>query len=767
VDTLSLLHQTLGGRYRIEREIGRGGMALVYLAEDLKHRRRVAVKVLNPISAAHIGSERFLREIEIAARLAHPNILPLHDSGDADGILYYVMPFVEGETLRGRLNREKQLPLDDAIQVAREVADALAYSHSMGLIHRDIKPENILFQSGHAVVTDFGIARAVTDRVTESGMAIGTLPYMSPEQAAARSDLDGRTDIYSLGCVLYEMLTGELPLGPTISPASQEGPAVDLRTIRPSISLPLADVIGKALARVPADRFSTALQFREALDAPVMPLRPAKKVRWRQFALAGGLLAVVAAYRILAPAVPGNIKLAVLPFENLTGDPAQDYFSDGLTEEMITQLGRLAPQRLGIIARTSAMRYKKTDKPVDQIGRELGAEYVLEGSARREGNRVRIAAQLIRARDQTQVWAETYDRDMSGILVVQGAVAQGVAGSLALTLLPGERARLASPRAVNPEAYEAYLRGHEHNSKLTRADLETSLEYYRIALAKDSSYALAYAGIAHAWSGLQQMGFVPPAEAQPHMREAIAQALALDSTLAGAHARLAGLTAWSDWNWKAGEVEFQKALALDPGAAETHASYSHFLQIMKRPTEAATHIRKAMELDPLNPQVRAFYAVVLNQDRRFDEGLAQLRQVLATVPNMPMALTQVPNALHLQGRLDEALKEERTAWSLRKDEEALRVLEQGYAEGKYPGAMHRLADLLAARTRSPAAARLNVAAYYLKAGDHDKALDWLERAFQARDPNVPYIRIAPLYDPLRGEARFEKVIEGLRFPPVD
>jgi serine/threonine-protein kinase len=788
-DLLNRLERALGDRYRVEREVGRGGMAIVYLAEDLKHHRRVAIKVLKPELVPALGTERFLREIEIAARLAHPNILPLYDSGvhGDPPLLYYVMPYVEGETLRDRLNREKALPLDEAVQIAREVAEALGYAHSLGLVHRDVKPENILFQAGHAVVSDFGIARVISQargdlggHLTESGIAVGTLSYMSPEQAAGKRDLDSRTDIYSLGCVLYEMLAGDVPLGPSASARSMEGPVAELRLARESVSIPLASVIAKAMARVAADRFATAAQFTEALARATGPHAAAPEVRratrtWPRMRIAvlAGAIAVGGAasalglwdraFRTTAGAT-NSIKLAVLPFENMTGDPAQEYFSDGLTEEMITQLGRLNPQRLGVIARASIMRYKRTDKPVAQIGRELDVAYVLQGSARREGDRVRIAAQLIRVRDQTQLWADSYDREFSGILAVQSAVAQGVAGSLALALLPGEQTRLATARPVSPGAYEAYLRGREHANKLAQADLETALRYYSVALQHDSTYALAYVGIAQAWGRLQQMGFVPISVAERPARTAVSRALALDSTLGEAHYALAAIKTWTDWDWAAGEEEFRKAIALAPNVSEGRAAYAHFLELMKRPAEAALQIEQALALDPFNVMVRAFNATMLIHRRRYDEALAQERQVLATVPNMPMGLSGTQIALHLKGSFADALEAERAMWAARNDRAILAVLERGNAEARYPAAQSRVAEVLAVRARANHTAPLAVAVHYIKAGELGPAMEWLERSYEAHEPAMPYISVSPLYDPLRSDPRFQDLLRRMKLP---
>jgi serine/threonine-protein kinase len=787
-DLLRRLESALGERYRLADEIGRGGMAIVYLAEDVKHHRRVAIKVLRPELAQALGAERFLREIEIAARLTHPHILALHDSGEADGLLYYVMPYVEGESLRDRLSREHQLPVDEALRIATQVASALGYAHSRDVVHRDIKPENILLAGEEVLVADFGIARLISaagaEQLTSTGFPPGTPLYMSPEQGAGEKHLDGRSDLYSLGCVLYEMLAGSPPFtGPTaqaIQARRTTDPVPPLRTVRETVPVPVEQAIFKALAKVPADRFTTAAQFSEALETGTAPQAAASVVaqsrprKWLPIAALGSLVALATALwvgvlrdRIFRPATDAavSIKVAVLPFANLTGDPAQEYFSDGLTEEMITELGRLHPPGLAVIARTSAMQYKRTDKPAAQIGRELGVQYILEGSTQREKNHVRISARLIRVRDQTQLWADSYDRELTEILSVQSAVAEAVARSLSLALLPGEQTHLAAARRVDPEAFEAYLRGISYSDRLTKPDLETALHYFAMALQKDSTYALAYVGIAAAWGGLQQMGFASPREAQPRLKEAASRALALDSTLAEAHYYWGVVRFWTDWDWSSGDEEFRTALRLNPNFPEGRAIYAHVLMILRRPQEAMQHIERALELDPFNPFVRVFYAVMLAQLGRHAEALEQFRRVEATVPNMPIVLVQIPSQLHFLGRDDEALVAERASWTQRNDQEMLHALDEGAAAGGYPMAMHRIADLSADRARVTGAGIGRVSAYYLRAGDSERALEWLERAYEAHDPSMPYIGVAPINEPLRKDPRFQSLIRRMNLPP--
>ncbi len=393
------LQAVLPERYTIERELGRGGMATVFLAQDRKHHRAVALKVLSPDLAAALGTDRFLREIAFAAGLTHPHILPLHDSGEAGGLLYYVMPYVEGESLRGRLIRERQLSFEDALRIASQVADALDYAHGRDVVHRDIKPENILFESGHAVVSDFGIARAIKvadeGRATGTGIAVGTPGYMSPEQAQGIDQLDGRSDLYSLGCVLYEMLAGEPPF---------TGRSI-LRTVRDTVPDWLEQTVTRALAKIPADRFATAAEFIAGLSKP---------------------LTITLAEAASAPAPEHSI--AVLPFVNLSADPENGYFCDGMTEEILNALS--AVPLLRVAARTSSFAFKDVTEHVRTIGERLGVRAVLEGSVRRADTKLRVTAQLINVADGFHLWSHTYEREMKDVFAVQDEIARAIVHAL-------------------------------------------------------------------------------------------------------------------------------------------------------------------------------------------------------------------------------------------------------------------------------------------------------------------------------------------------
>src|SRR5438309_4553205 len=449
-DLLARLQAALADRYTIERELGRGGMATVYLAQDRKHHRQVAIKVLKPELAAALGPERFLREIDTAARLNHPHILPLHDSGEADGFLFYVMPYVEGESLRDRLTRERQLPVEDAVQIAREVADALSYAHSHDVVHRDIKPENILLEAGHAVVSDFGIARAVTaaaaGNLTETGIALGTPGYMSPEQGAASGRVDERSDIYSLGCVLYEMLAGQPPYtGPSAESIVRQHLAAApprVSAMRAAVPPAIEQAIVRALAKTPADRFATAAELVEALAAPTQRVRATgRRTSWLAAGagLAATLVAAAAGLFVLSrphgtPALAGPTgqSIAVLPFVNVSGAPQEEYLSDGISEELINALSKL-PQ-LQVVARPSSFTFKGKNEDVRQIAQALQVATVLGGSVRRAANRLRVTAQLTDARNGYNLWSETYDRQMGEVFAVEDEISHAIMRALQVHL---------------------------------------------------------------------------------------------------------------------------------------------------------------------------------------------------------------------------------------------------------------------------------------------------------------------------------------------
>jgi serine/threonine protein kinase/tetratricopeptide (TPR) repeat protein len=644
------LQAALADRYTIEREVGHGGMATVYLAQDRKHHRRVAIKVLRPELAAALGPERFLREIEIAAKLAHPNILMLIDSGEAAGLLYFVMPYVEGDSLRERLNREKQLALDDALQITREVADALGHAHSLGIVHRDIKPENILFEAGQAVVSDFGIARAITvaggGRLTETGVAVGTPAYMSPEQAAGERQLDGRSDLYSLGCVLYEMLAGEPPFtGPSAQAVLARhtlDPVPPLRTVRKAVPEHVERAALKALEKVAADRFATARQFVDALDVtPAVPLPTWRRILGRRSVRVGlGVTIVVAAAglglrlrssRGPKTSDPPHPKIVVLPFQNL-GAPEDRWFADGITEEITSRLGQISG--LGVISRTSAMQ--SAGKPLHEIATELGVQYVLEGTIRSDQlpdgvRQVRVTPQLIRVSDDTHLWAERYTASLARgeIFDAQANIAEHVAQALDVTLREGERQALRTKPTANPEAYDAYLRGNQYaHGGYLKTDSRAAMAVYRRAVELDPQFSEAHARLSDQYS----LGCLDSTLALA-LRHA-EHALALNPDLAWGHLALADYyLCKGDWEHHRSEVALAEKFGANSGEILQLTSWLHYG--LGEYDGFVRNSERAFELDPLSADNALTLGVAYFTLRRHAEAERYIDRAIALDPGKP------------------------------------------------------------------------------------------------------------------------------------
>jgi len=783
------------GRYEILEPLGAGGMGEVYRAHDERLDREVALKVLPADTLTDdTARARMVREARMAARLNHPHVCTVHEVGEADGQVYIAMELVEGDALADIL-AEGALPVEQTVTYGTQVADALAHAHERGVVHRDLKSGNVVITpEGRAKVLDFGLAKQLVGEelaeatteygatLTVPGSVVGTLAYMAPEQLRGQA-ADARSDVWALGVVLYEMLGGRRPFaGPTgyeLSSAILNEPPPPLPD---GVPASVTAVVERCLAKDADERFESAEGVRAALETAqtggvvTFPTARTPGLQHRRWWLAGA--AVVAILAVLAMldvggvrrlvlgrvGQPQAVRMAVLPFVNLTGDPEQEYLSDGITQEMITELGRLHPEGLSVIARSSVMRYKGGDTPIDQIGRELNVEYVLEGSARREADRVRITAELIHVADQTQLWADRYERELAGILAVQSEVAQEVARALALELLPTEQqSPLATARTVNPEAYDAYLQGSYHWKKLTPEGLDTGQRYFELALEKDPSYAPAFEGLAWVWAVRQQINITPPHEAGPKAKAAALRAIELDEDYAGAHAALAVVRTWTDWDWAGAEVEWRRALELEPNRANAHAFYAHFLAITGRIDEGVQHGERAIELDPFNALFHGLYALVLYYDRRYDDAVAAANTTLTIQPDEGRARTARWLSLYAKGMHEEFLALQRE--NIARDPERVAAFEQGLAEAGFKGAQRRIADVIAARYGTPGGwSAKTVAQHYLFAGDSARALDWLEQAFEDRDPDLPFIFCRPNFDPVRSDPRFQDLLRRMNLP---
>jgi serine/threonine-protein kinase len=730
---IAALGAAVAGRYNIEREIGRGGMATVYLADDVRHGRQVALKVLDPELARAVGPDRFLREIGIAARLSHPHIMPLFDSGDAAGHLFYVMPFVRGESLRQRLDREGRLPVDDALKIVRDVAEALDHAHARGVVHRDIKPENILLSEGQAIVADFGIALAAdaaASRLTGTGLVVGTPAYMSPEQLFGEGT-DARSDQYSLACVVYEMLAGEAPHAAATPRAIVAKRLVDsapsMRRVRSIVPVSIDDAVKRALAKDPASRFASVGQFASALTAPASTR--AKCV-------------------------------AVLPFSNFSADPENEYFADGITEDVIAHLSKI--RSLKVISRTSVMPFKGREGVgnVAEIAAKLGATTLLEGSVRRAGDRVRIVAQLIDAETDQHLWSETYDRKLVDIFDIQTDVALQIAGALKAELTRDEESRVRKEPTNDLRAYQLYVFGRQSLIKFTPEAMLAAIDYFDRAIARDPSFALVHANAAQAYIELAEIGAIAPETAFHRAAEYANKAVALDPELGEAHSTVAYLKMVREFDWAGAEAEFKRALELNPNGADSYDLYGRLCSSLGRFDDAIPLIARAQELDPLAH--RLDMATVLLRAGRYGEAVASARSATELDPSGDRAQATLGWALFLGGSTDEGIAHLRkavahsantTSW-LGQLGEALGLT------GRTDEARAVLRQL-EERSRASFVSPYTLAYVYTGLGEADRAIDLLEHAVRERTGAAYGIKGSFLFAPLRTHPRFQALLREL------
>jgi serine/threonine-protein kinase len=762
-----------GERYRVERELGRGGMATVYLAHDPRHDRPIALKVLLPELALALGADRFKREIRLAARLQHPHILTVLDSGEIEAagtpLFYYTMPFVAGESLRARMDREGPLPADEAMRIAREVADALDHAHRQGIIHRDVKPENILLSDGHALLADFGIAKAAADagpRLTATGLSLGTPAYMSPEQATADPKVDARTDIYSLGCVLHEMLAGEPPFtGPSaqavIAKRFASAP-LPVRTVRPQLPESVDATLEKALALVPADRYASAAEFAAALGASA-PARARAVPSWPL--LAAGAIAIAAAAVALGPwdredpGTPPLSTVAVLPFSSMGGDTADAWFAEGMADELTTALAKVPGVR--VASRSSAARYRDTDEQATEIGQALGVGAVLDGTVRRAADRLRVSVELTSAADGLVLWSDRFDREVTDVFAVQDEIAAAVVTALRGRIGARDSAALA-PRGTNDlVAYDSYLKGRFAWSKRGERGLRDAIGYFHAAVARDPDFARGHAGLAMAYVVIPFFARSFPADSALTLAEASAErALALDSTLSDAHLALANLHKMR-WRFDEAERHFRQALALAPEDPAVLHWYGVHLYATGRPDASVEQLELATRLDPFGTAASSDYTASLWAAGRFDDAIAEARRNLKLDPaksdtwlvlglahlalrNADSALTALA-AAHRFG----------TAVDVRSYESAaLRQLGDTAKADAIYAAIRR--DQAAGQARA-----FDVALAAAAADDRPVALDAIEQVVEERHMFVTEFSLPcdPLFAPLRREPRFAAALE--------
>jgi serine/threonine-protein kinase len=750
-DLEARLTAAVASRYAVERQLGAGGMATVFLAEDLRHHRPIALKVLRNDFSEEIGAERFLNEIEIAAALMHPHILPLLDSGEADGLVYYVMPYVEGPSLRDILDRGGAMPLEQSVRIAQEVIGALDYAHRRGVVHRDIKPENVMLYEGEALVTDFGIALAVRSgqagRMSESGVIIGTPAYMSPEQALG-DPVDARSDLYSLACVLYEMLGGMPPfVGDTpmaITAQKLVDPVPPLRALREDVPAEVEAVLERALAARADDRFATAAELGAALDG------------------ATGGETGRAAPRRGAAAAGGGPSIAVLPFANASHDPDDEALSDGLAEELTNALSHL--DGLRVVARASAFAFKGRQEDVREIGARLGVGTVLEGSVRRSGHSVRVSAELVNVADGCRLWSERFDRQMDDVFAIQDEIAGAIADVLQAKLLRAPKAYTQDvPKSGDPKAYEQYLRGRHLWNQRTPAALHSSIEAFERALAIDPTHAPSYAGIADSYVILGVYGHRPPDEVMPKAKAAAEQALAIDASLAGAHTALACVRALYEWDWAGADAAFRRAIAHNPQYTAAHQWYAMNCLVPQRRFDAALkELERATALDPLSLAVNMSVGLLHFYRRELDSATRALRATLELNRDFGTAHYFLGHVHLAAGRCDEAIGELETAVTLQSGSaEVTAALACALAQAYRHEEAESLLAGLEQRAQEAYVSPALLAQVHLVLGDVSTALDQLELAAERRTTDLAWLKIHPIYDRVRGHPRFRALLERM------
>jgi serine/threonine-protein kinase len=828
--------------FRITAKIGEGGMGIVYRAEDETLRRPVALKVLPPeLVKDEERRLRFLREARAAAAVVHPNIATIFEAGEAEGVVFIAMELVEGRTLASLIGG-RPLAIREAVRLGAEIAAGLARAHQSQVIHRDLKPENILVgPDGQPKILDFGLARlmepargarpepvgerekaaaeglgggtgerpgagerlgaedlsqleTISGEMTRAGRILGTAAYMSPEQA--RGDpVDARTDIFSFGVTLYEMVTGRAPFqGRTatdvLSAITRDEPPAPSQ-INPTVPPELERIVTKCLEKEPGER------YQDTRDLAVDLRKLRQKTETGSLARAGAMgkqrrapvaaTAVVASALIAAVALAlgfnvGGVRgwlsgasapvrvesLAVLPLENLSGDPEQEYFSDGMTEALISHLAK--SRDLRVISRTSVMRYKGTRKPLPEIARDLNVEAIVEGSVLRAGDRVRITAQLVEAASDRHLWAESYERDLRDILALQSEVARAIASEIRVTLAPPAAASpgsggRAAERQVDPEAYEAYLKGRHHWYKRTEDGMRKGLSFFEQAIEKDPSYAPAYAGLADAYTTLAAYGHLPGNQAIPRAREAALKSLELDGGLAEGHTALARILADHDWNNAAAEREFRKAIDLNPNYALAHLWYSRLLISQRREEESLAETRQALHLDPLSPLASASVAESFYWFRRYDEAIEQARKALEIDPDYFYTHHVLGMALREKGNLREAIVELGKAVELSgRAQWIVGHLACAHAKsGDRNAAIRLVAELRAAFERGIESAT-SIAMVHAELDEHDEAFRWLERAYERRGSGLRFSNVIPQFDRLRGDPRFKDLLRRVNLP---
>ena len=741
------LQTTLGTAYTLERELGGGGMSRVFVAEERTLGRRVVVKVLPSDIVSGVSVERFKREITLAARLQHPHIVPLLTAGETEGLPYFTMPLVEGESLRARLTRTGEFPIAEAVRVLREVASALAYAHRKGIVHRDIKPENILLTEDHAVVADFGVAKALTAAteaegsrggLTSIGIALGTPAYMAPEQAAADPATDHRADIYAFGVVAYELLTGQAPFAGRPAQALLAAHMTELpeplERRRSAVPQALASLVMRCLEKRPADRPQHAEEILRALDG--IPVSH-------------------------APAAAARPSVAVLPMVNTSGAPENEHFSDGLTDELIGALSQV--RELTVSGRTSVFALKGKGLSIRAIADTLDVGHVLEGSVRRAGNRLKVSVQLVDAEGRI-LWSDAYDRMLTDVFAVQEEIAQAVVKALEIRLAPAP-GPLVRPGTANLQAYDLFLKGRLLLHRFTPEDQERSIGYFEQAIAIDSSYASAYAWLSYAYVFRVVLTGCSNREEMARSRDYAQKAIELDPALADAHWALGLVLFTYSWDWENAGRALERAIALNPGHGDARHICGITLLHQRRFADALSQLTMALAADPLLSDAHMTIGRVYLSMGQPERALPHLQEAVDLSPGFAIAQWNLGH----------------TYLQLQKPNEALAAFQRSFETGAARGAaslayayavtghrekamalMRTLLDQDGGRDAPP----YQTAMAYVGLADFDEAFRWLERGALDLDPWITALNVEPAFEPLRSDPRFASLVRRMGLVPA-
>lgn len=764
--------------YKVIEKLGEGGMGKVYLAEDLQLRRKVALKFLpHELIQDEETRIRFVNEAQAASSLDHPNIASIFEINENEEYPFIAMGYYDGGTLLDKIKQD-DLTIEQVIKIAMSIAEGLQKAHEKNIVHRDIKPANILFSSDNVLkIIDFGLVKFLGKSVlSRAGTTVGTIAYMSPEQTMGQK-IDHRTDIWALGVILYEMLATEHPFRGEYEQALMysivnEDPEY-ISKIRPDIPLQVEKIIDRALSKNPEKRFLSMQEMWEALNDTITDIQAGKsrsasafrmgrkqrKYVIRVAPIAFVLLAIFVYFVLLKDALASPVAIVLLPLENISRDDEQEWFTEGMTDALITDLARI--NNLHIISRSSAMKYKGSEKSSAEIAAELGVSYIVEGSVVKADELVKITVRLIDAASDKYMWAQGYERNFKDILSLQGEVAQAIARQIEVNLTTDEVTYLSEKKKVNPEAFEAYLKGKFNLYKLTRQSSASALQYFELAARLEPDYALAYTGIALANTLPAQMGYLPMDVSYANAQPAVTKALELDASLPEVYYLKGVLAAWYEWDWDLALSALETAIKLNPNMAEARAYYSHVLFILKRPDEALPQIKRALQLDPFNPLYRWLYAMDLNYLHRYDEAVRELSHTLENAPDNPGALSTLRTTYHMQGMYKEAIDIWRRSYAAANDLQSLAALDSGYAEGGYHMALRRVAESKIRQSKTKFITPWQIATLYTRANMPDEALIWFEKAFEVNDPNMPYLNIDPIFDYMREDQRFKVLLSKM------